>query len=163
MYCTAKVISRAGKSTGKYSAYYNIKYKTPDNLSSVQRSNDDIKNLSDVTIIPNQSQQSEISNSESVYYVVELFETQNIHYENARQNELGSWKDNKVLFISTLGMLSKTNQHRIKTKVRLVAWGFEEDCLRKSEKESPACPKDSFRAMLGLTVHIIIDKFAIIY
>ena len=58
-------------------------------------------------------------------------------------------------------MLSKSNQHRIKTKARLVAFRFEEDCLRKSEKEWPTCPKDTFREMLGLAVQIIIDKFAI--
>ena len=35
-YCTAKIISQAGKSTGKYSACYNIKYKTSDNLAGIQ-------------------------------------------------------------------------------------------------------------------------------
>lgn len=119
-----------------------------------------LKTLSDVTIISNQSKQSEKSNFESVH-VVKLFQTQNIRYENAKQNDFGSWKDNKVFFIGKLGMLSKSNQHRIKTKARLVAFRLEEDCLRKSKKESPTCPKGTFHAMLGLAVQIIIDKFAI--
>ena len=37
-------------------------------------------------------------------------------------------------------------------KARLVARGFEEEELNKSEKESPTCSKDTFRTILGLTV-----------
>ena len=51
---------------------------------------------SNITIIPTQSQQPEISNSESIYSVIEVFETQSISNENAKQNELTSWKENHV-------------------------------------------------------------------
>ena len=71
-----------------------IDSKTPHNSSGVQRWID-TKNISDITIIPTQSQQSEISNSESIYSVI-VFETQSISNENAKQNELTSWKDNHV-------------------------------------------------------------------
>ena len=87
-YCTAKVISRAGKSTGKYCACYNIEYKNPDNLSSIQTWIN-TKNLSNVTIIPSLRQDpAEVSNSELTYSVVEVFETQNISYQNAKKVNL---------------------------------------------------------------------------
>lgn len=35
--CIAKIISRAGKTTGKYNTCYNVEYKTLSNLAGVQR------------------------------------------------------------------------------------------------------------------------------
>ena len=73
-----------------------FKYKTPDNLSSEQTWIN-TKNLSNITIIPSPRQgPAEISNSKLTYSVAEVFETQNISYENAKKHELASWKDNNV-------------------------------------------------------------------
>ena len=46
----------------------------------------------------------------------------------------------------------KPTETGLKPKTRLVAHGVEEDYLSKSENESPTCSKDTFRAMLGLTI-----------
>ena len=35
-------------------------------------------------------------------------------------------------------------------KARLVARGFEEDCLDKSEKEPPTCSKESLRTLFSV-------------
>ena len=102
-------------------------------------------------------------NSELTYSVVkEFFETQNTSYENAKQHELASWKDNNAH-----ECVQNKNQYclllywvcsikppvtGLKPKARLVACGFEEDCPSKSEKEFPTCSKDTFGAMLGLTI-----------
>ena len=93
--------------------------------------------------------------------MVEVFETQNIRYENAKLSELASWKDNNVYecvpkknlrYLSLCWVCSiKPTETGLKPKARLLARGFEKDCLSKSEKEYPTCSKDTFRAMLGLT------------
>ena len=44
----------------------------------------------------------------------------------------------------------KATKNGLQPKARLVARGFEEDCLSKFEKESPTCYKDTFRAVLSL-------------
>ena len=46
----------------------------------------------------------------------------------------------------------KPTETGLKPKARLLAHGSEEDCLSKSEKEYPTCSKDTFHAMLGLTI-----------
>ena len=93
-YCTTKVISRAGKSTWKYRACYILTVKLQI-IHQVYKDGLTLKR-SNITIIPTQSQQPEISNSESIYSVIEVFETQSISNENAKQNELTSWKENHV-------------------------------------------------------------------
>ena len=40
----------------------------------------------------------------------------------------------------------------LKPKARLVARGFEEDCLNKSEKELSTCYKDTFHSILLLAI-----------
>ena len=47
---------------------------------------------------------------------------------------------------------AKQTKEGLKPKARLVAWGIEEDCLSKSEIQSPTCSKDTFRLILSLTV-----------
>ena len=57
-----------------------------------------------------------------------------------------------MLLLATSGMLSKTDLHRIKTKSRLLACGFEDNCLIKCEKGSLTCSKQTFYMMLVLTI-----------
>ena len=45
----------------------------------------------------------------------------------------------------------KPTQSGLKPKSRLVARGFEEDCLTQAEKESPTCSKDTVRSILAFT------------
>ena len=88
--------------------------------------------------------------------------TENISYENAKQSELASWKDNNAYecvrykdqrCLSLRWVFSiKPSDTGLKPKARLVARESEEDSLSKSEKESPTCSKDNFRVMLGLTM-----------
>ena len=77
----------------------------------------------------------------------EIFETQNTSYENAKQHELASWKDNNAhecvhnknqycLLLYWVCSI-KPPVTGLKPKARLVACGFQEDCLSKSEKEFP--------------------------
>ena len=47
--------------------------------------------------------------------------------------------------------LTKQTKEGLKLKARLVARGFEEECLSKSEIQSPTCSKDTFRLILSLT------------
>ena len=118
------------------------------------------KNWSNVTIISSLCQEpAEISNSELTYSVVEVFETQNISCENVKQNELASWKDNNVYecvqnknqrCLSLCWVWSiKPTETGLKPTRGLTARRFEEDCLSKSEKESPTCSKNTSRALLG--------------
>ena len=46
----------------------------------------------------------------------------------------------------------KATKNGFQPKARLVARGFEEDCLSKSEKESPACYKNTFCLILLLAM-----------
>ena len=46
----------------------------------------------------------------------------------------------------------KATKNGLQPKARLVARGFEEDCLSKSEKKLPTCYKDTFRSILLLAI-----------
>ena len=47
---------------------------------------------------------------------------------------------------------SMKTKNGLKPKARLVANGFEEDCLNKSEKELSTCYKDTFHLILLLAI-----------
>ena len=92
----------------------------------------------------------------------EVFLINSIDFTNAKQSESESWIENKVYkvvkrtnqpYISLRWVCStKQTKEGLKLKARLVARGFEEECLSKSEIQSPTCSKDTFRLILSLTV-----------
>ena len=89
--------------------------------------------------------------------IEEIFENNNVDFKLANMKELQSWASNKVY--STVSkttkkcmslrwvLITKETTDGIIPKARLVARGFEEDCLDKSEKESPTCSKESLRTL----------------
>ena len=73
---------------------YNIEYKAPSDLAGV-KTWIDMKTLNDLSIFPDEIQQSGNDAPESINAIVEeVFETQSINFNNAKQNELKSWADN---------------------------------------------------------------------
>ena len=82
----------------------------------------------------------------------EVFVINSIDFTNAKQSELKSWIENKVYKVVkrtnqpciSLRWVCSTKQTKegLKPRARLVAWGFEEDCLSKSEIQSPTAITD---------------------
>ena len=160
-HCVAKIIGPVGKSTGKYKLCKNIEYEEPDTLAGT-KTWIDISKLQNLSINNqlHQNEQSEPNTENTILPTEEIFETQSIDYGPARERELQSWRENNVYeivpcrnqqCISVRWVYSmKATKNGLQAKARLVARGFEEDCLSKFEKESPTCYKDTFCAVLSL-------------
>ena len=143
---TAKLLGRAGKSTGKYKNSYNVEYKTPENLEGTH-AYIDLDRVTNFKLIVNLSEDVPAA-TESI--TEEIFETKDVDFAEAKMIELQSWKTNKVYeevpyenqkCISArwvCGMKSCENGY-IYPKARLVAKGFEEDNynLIKSHQHVP--------------------------
>lgn len=139
--CVAKVMGRAGKATGNNRIWYNLSYLEPDSVRGAEISVD----LSKV-------QDLKICESEDVMVL------NNVSFEQAKQKELLSWKNNNVYVektnigkkcISTrwICTLKDTPEGTIH-KARLVARGFEEANKEDIPKDSPTCGSDSLRLVL---------------
>ena len=94
--CTAKILSRAGKATGIYKHYYNLEYLYPENLKGTQ-TNINLQDVGNLQII-NHPDISPSPVTPNVNFVMteEVYFTEDISYETAKQNELKSWKNNDV-------------------------------------------------------------------
>ena len=149
--CTATILSRAGKSTGRYAKWYNIKYSSPESQAGK------ISNI-DLSAVDN----LELQNTETepnLNKATEVLELQHNQFDDAKQAELQSWKDNCVYeevpytqqkCISTRWVCSlKPTDQGLKPKGRLVARGFEE-YTANIEKESPTCAKDTLQVMISI-------------
>ena len=147
--CVAKVINCAGKATGKYDNCYNIQYKAPSEHSGT-KTWIDIKNVANLKII-----QPELTKTD------EILETQCDKFQVAKEKELRYWIDNDVYeiapnenqkCISSRWVLSmEETPEGLQPKACLVICRFEENCLNKSDKESPTCSKDTLRTILAAT------------
>ena len=145
---TAQIISRAGKTSGKYSNWYNIKKLSDNTLNSIDwKTIDKWKNHSHEEVLINVQEK----------YGHENFSEFDI--TNAKLDELNKWKENKVYdtfndcdekFIDLRWVLSeKSINGELKVKARLVAKGFQEenpDVL----SDSPTCTKESMRLILNI-------------
>ena len=149
---TAKVLGRAGKSTGKYKNSYNVEYKAPENLEGTH-AYIDLDRVTNFKLIVNNSEDVPAT-TESI--TEEIFETKDVDFSEAKMVELQSWKTNEVYeevpyenqkCISVrwvCGMKSCENGYSY-PKARLVARGFEDN--QNLNNESPTCSKDSFRVI----------------
>ena len=142
--CTATVLSRAGKATGKYSNWYNIHYVNPAVDESVSESID-LKQVNDLTV---ESEESE-----------EVLVTNEASFEAAKLEEMNSWKQHRVYqevidkgqkTISTRWICTlKEKEGNLVPKARLVARGFEE-IDSNVQKDSPTCAGESLRIVLAV-------------
>ena len=92
----------------------------------------------------------------------EVYVTEEVSFDQAKQDELISWKINNVYkevqkSNSNQKCISlrwewalKETKDGIKPKARLVAQGFEEDNLSEIQKDSRTCSKDTLRAVLSI-------------
>ena len=141
------MLGRAGKRTGKYKNWYNVR-DSEGNVSAV-----DLTNVSDLKVT-SETDSSDVNDTND-----EVLQLQHDEFDTAKQQELQSWKDHNVYesvpfekqrCISVRWVCSlKTTESGIKPKARLVARGFEEQS-DSIEKESPTCSKDAMRTMLSL-------------
>ena len=98
--CTAQILRRAGKATGKYKWCYNIMYKSPKELRNI-KSWIDAEECDDLKVIEydksdNSKNKSKENYTENVYKIEEVYENNTDFFANAKQKELKSWEDNNV-------------------------------------------------------------------
>ena len=89
---TVKVLSRAGKSKGKYKNSYNVEYKTPENREGTH-AYIDLDRVTNFKLIVNLSEDVPAS-TESI--TEEIFETKDVDFSEAKLVELQSWKTNSL-------------------------------------------------------------------
>ena len=90
---TAKVLGRAGKSTGKYKNSYNVQYKAPENLEGTH-AYIDLDRVTNFKLIVKNSEDVPAT-TESI--IEEIFETKDVDFSEAKMVELQSWKTNEVM------------------------------------------------------------------
>nr|CAB3262901.1 uncharacterized protein LOC100184952 [Phallusia mammillata] len=145
--CTAKVLSRAGKATGKFKNSFNVEYVTPDDLKG-KMAWVNFDNVEDLCVLP-----------ENVDIIDEVYHT-DVSFQVAKEEELKSWKRNGVYktvpyknqkCISVRWVCTtKEHEQGVKAKARLVARGFEETDRDTLDRESPTCSKDGLRVLLSI-------------
>ena len=123
-------------------------YKSPKELRNI-KSWTDAEKRDDLKVIEydncdNSKNQNEENYTENVYKIEEVYENNTDFFANAIQKELKSWEDNNVYnlvknenqkCISLRWVLtSKESPEGYIPKARLVARGFEEDCLQNIDK-----------------------------
>lgn len=139
--CVAKLIGRAGKATGNNRNWYNLSYLEPDSVRGAE-----------ISVDLGKVQDLEICESEDVMVLTDM------SFEQAKQKELLSWKNNNVYVEKTnigqkctstrwICTLKDTPEGTIH-KARLVARGFEEANKEDIPKDSPTCGSDSLRLVL---------------
>lgn len=138
---SGRVLSRAGKSTGKYKDCYNVKWDLDGSESWVDVRED----FSDLQVMEDNVEMMVLFNSEEVLC--------------AKKKEIKSWQENDVYeevddvgqdTLSVRWVVTEKNKDKQSViKARLVARGFEEDTM-EFRKDSPTCSKEAVR--LALTI-----------
>lgn len=138
---SGRILSRAGKATGKYKDCYNIKWDS-DGSEGWTDVREDFR---DLRVLGDDVEMMVLFNSDEVLC--------------AKKKEIASWQENGVYEeVENVGQEAlsvrwvitekfKSNQPVI--KARLVARGFEEDTM-ELRKDSPTCSKEAVR--LALTI-----------
>ena len=165
----AKVLSRGGKSSEKYENAHNIEYISPNEMNGTQSwiNVDNILNLSVTTNnqmeLYNPASRNSTESSKIIQIKTEeVYVTEEVPFDQAKQDELTSWKNNNVYkevqksnlnqkcislrWVCTL----KETRDAIKPKARLVAQEIEEDNLSEIQRDLPTCSKDTLRAVLSI-------------
>lgn len=125
---TGKVLSRAGKATGKHKDWYNLQFIQPEELAGTSRSVN-LGIMDSVQVIPSESEEC-TSKGEDVFVVHDDV------FVSAKHAELINWKKNDVFeevtdegqkCVSTRWVCTlKETAAGVVPKARLVARGFEE-------------------------------------
>ena len=149
---------------------YNIEHISPNEMNGTQ-SWINLDNISNLSVITNNqmiqsnnpaSDNSTESSNTTQIKTEEVYVTEEVSFDQAKQDELISWKNNNVYkevqksnsnrkcislrWVCTL----KETKDGIKPKARLVAQGFEKHNLSEIQKDSPTCSKDTLRAVLSI-------------
>ena len=154
----AVILSNAGKKSGPFKNWYNIKYVSPENVhgSEISINLESVQDLTvnDVTTVNNASYEEP---TEQALHV------DNEDFSDAKDAELISWKRNNAYvivqkseiphqhqkFLSGRWVLTmkKSGEGNMIPKARYVVRGFEED-TSNIVSDSPTCSKDSLRALI---------------
>ena len=139
-FISAKIISRAGKATGRYKHCYNVKQDSDGSVQWV-----DLSRVNDLKLIDEHEESEVLFNNDEIM--------------EAKYNEIESWKKNGVFeevedlgqqLISTRWIITEKQKEGITfIKARLVARGFEED-TNHLRKDSPTCSREAIRIALAL-------------
>ena len=137
-----KIVSRAGKATGKHKNSFNVKNDSDGTVNWIN-----MDTVADLKIIPESEERVVMFSSNEACL--------------AKDKEMDNWLDNDVFEeVDDIGqerissrwvVTEKVKCGETVTKARLVARGFEEDtmCIRK---DSPTCSKESVRIVLSVTI-----------
>ena len=145
----AKIMSRAGKATGKFKNCFNARHQHPSDmyLSEGHVDFDKVKSC---------SISHEHNDTDEVYMIDESC------FDNAKLEELHNWKSNnvyeeipktnqKLLHCRWVCTMKQTDQNQV-PKARLVVKGFEEQ-TNEILKDSPTCSKKGLRLILSIIAH----------
>ena len=134
---SGKIISRAGKMTGKNRFCYNVE-KDSDGSKGWM----DLSKVNELSIVPENVEMIVMFNSEAV--------------TQAKHEEIKNWKKNEVYeevenrgqkTISVRWVVTeRVKETKTVTRARLVARGFEED-TENLRKDSPTCSKEGVRTV----------------
>ena len=154
-YCTGKVISRAGKATGKYANTYNIEYDLPSEKCGTQEYVD-FDRMTNLEVFPDDDVGVDVFFSNT-----KKQNDDKLMFQDAKLTELASWEENNVYdcvknvgqrCISTRWVTTMKNKDgKLVPKARLVARGFEEYGKQYIEKESPTCSREAIRVALSIS------------
>ena len=149
----ATVLGRAGKSTGKYSSWINV--RSADETTFIDLENVEWEHTTNTANEQNETQPE----SEVLYTCVPASEHQTSAVKEAKKKEIENWEHFNVFekventgqkAITTIWVITRSMQaNSVKTKARLVARGFEED--KEIPVDSPTVLKSSLKTMLAIS------------
>ena len=136
---SGKVLSRAGKSTGRYKTCYNLRYDSDGNVGWI-----DLRDFNEWCALPGSAEMLVMFNTDEVLA--------------AKEKEIANWRANEVFEEVNTGqrvisvrwvITEKSKGCENIIKARLVARGFEEDSFAL-QTGSPTCSKESVRLAISL-------------
>ena len=149
---SAKVMSKAGKATGRNKNWYNIQCLKPEEYEG-ERMSVDLTKVSGLAL--STTEPTPTTNSDETLMIMD-----EVSFENAKKEELESWKKNHVYTeiedngqrcVSTRWVCTlKETKDEVKAKARLVVRGFEEIGKDDIPKDSPTCANESLKTILSI-------------
>ena len=150
MWKTVHVISRAGKASGKYKYFMNVRDNEEGKVSELDFEND-VKEWREITNEDHQKMDEVLYSSLEKEREKELVAV-------AKKNELDNWKrecvyeeidfrDQQCISVRWV-ITNKVIDNQQVTKARLVARGFEE--TRQFRTDSPTCQRENLRVVLAV-------------
>lgn len=140
-YFTGRIISRAGKATGKFKNRYNVKCDADGSIGSIDFESD----FQEWKSLPDNEEVLVCTNTEAI--------------SEAKEKEFHAWMKNDVFAevedegqrsLSVRWIITEKERDGAQiVKARLVVRGFEEDAIN-IQKDSPTCTKESIRIALSV-------------